>query len=110
MFLIFKEFKLWITASLHVTYYDDSATNLARMYTLDDGQVVIKHVVIWYERWGHWIISIDLIFSSRLMALGFTQPLTEMSTSIIKLIMFLGNKVLRVRRADNLTSMCEPII
>jgi hypothetical protein len=35
---------------------------------------------------------------------GFTQPLTEMSTGNIKIIMFLGSKVRPVRRADNLTA------
>jgi hypothetical protein len=36
------------------------------------------------------------------------HPLTEMSTRHIK-IMFLGSKVRRVRRADILTAICEPI-
>jgi hypothetical protein len=45
-----------------------------------------------------------------LTALGFTQPLTEMSTSNIKIIMFLGSKVPRVRRDDNLTAICEQIV
>jgi hypothetical protein len=31
----------------------------------------------------------------------FTQPLTEISTRNIKIIMFLGSKVWRVHRADN---------
>jgi hypothetical protein len=42
-------------------------------------------------------------------ALGFTLVLTEMSTRNIK-IMFLGSKVRRVSRADNLTTICEPIV
>jgi hypothetical protein len=42
--------------------------------------------------------------------LGFTQPLTEMSSRNIKIIMFLGIKVRQVRRADNLTAICEPIV
>jgi hypothetical protein len=42
-------------------------------------------------------------------ALGFTQPLTEMSTRNDK-IMFLGSKVRLVRRADNLTAIYEPIV
>jgi hypothetical protein len=41
--------------------------------------------------------------------LGFTQPLTEMSTGNIK-IMFRGSKERRVRRADNLATNCEPIV
>jgi hypothetical protein len=38
------------------------------------------------------------------------QPLTEMSTRNIKIIMFLGSKVRRVRKADNLTAIYEPIV
>jgi hypothetical protein len=33
-----------------------------------------------------------------------------MSTRNIKIIMFLGEKVLLVRRADNLTAIYEPIV
>jgi hypothetical protein len=40
-------------------------------------------------------------------ALGFTQPLTEMSTRSSK-IMFLGSGARTVRRTDNLTTICEP--
>jgi hypothetical protein len=40
----------------------------------------------------------------------FIQPLTEMSTRRRKIIMFLGSKVRRVRRADNLTAISEPIV
>jgi hypothetical protein len=42
--------------------------------------------------------------------LGFTQPLTETSTRNIKIIMFLGSKVRRVRKADNFTAICEPTL
>jgi hypothetical protein len=38
------------------------------------------------------------------------QPLTEMSTRNIKIIMFLGSKVRRVRKADNLTAIYEPTV
>jgi hypothetical protein len=41
---------------------------------------------------------------------GVTQPLIEMSTRNIKIIMFLGSKVRPMRRADNLTAICEPIV
>jgi hypothetical protein len=41
---------------------------------------------------------------------GFTQPLTEMSTRNIKIIMFMGSKVRRVRKADNITAIYEPIV
>jgi hypothetical protein len=43
--------------------------------------------------------------SSRIMALGSTQPLTEMSTRNIP-----GGKTRPTRRADNLTAICEPIV
>jgi hypothetical protein len=34
----------------------------------------------------------------------------EIGTRNIKIIMFLGSKVRRVRRADKLTTICEPIV
>jgi hypothetical protein len=40
--------------------------------------------------------------SSRIMALGSTQPLTEISTRNIP-----GGKA---RKADNFTAICEPIV
>jgi hypothetical protein len=43
--------------------------------------------------------------SSRTMALGSTQPLTEMSNRN-----FPGGKGWPVRKADNLTAICEPIV
>jgi hypothetical protein len=39
------------------------------------------------------------------MALGSTQPLTEMSTMNLP-----GGKGRPVRKADNLTAICEPIV
>jgi hypothetical protein len=39
------------------------------------------------------------------MALGSTQPLTEMSTRILP-----GGKGQLVCKADNLTAICEPIV
>jgi hypothetical protein len=43
--------------------------------------------------------------SSRTVALGSTQPLTEMSTRNIP-----GGKGRPARKADNLTAICEPIV
>jgi hypothetical protein len=43
--------------------------------------------------------------SSRNMALGSTQPLTEMSTGI-----FLGGKGQQACKAINLTIICGPIV
>jgi hypothetical protein len=39
------------------------------------------------------------------MALGSTQPLTEISTSDLP-----GGKGRPARKADNLTAICEPIV
>jgi hypothetical protein len=41
--------------------------------------------------------------SSRIMVLGSTQPLTEMSTRNLP-----GGKKRPARRADNLAAICEP--
>jgi hypothetical protein len=49
-------------------------------------------------------------FSEICIALEFTQPLTDMSTRNIKIIMFLGSKVRLVLASDNLTAICEPIV
>jgi hypothetical protein len=43
--------------------------------------------------------------TSRIMALGSTQPLTEMNTRNIP-----GGKERPEREADNLTAICEPIV
>jgi hypothetical protein len=43
--------------------------------------------------------------SSRTMALGSTQPLTEMSTRNLP-----GGKKRPARKVDNLTAICEPIV
>jgi hypothetical protein len=47
---------------------------------------------------------------TRPWALGFTQPLTEISTGNIKKNMFLESKARLVRGADNLTVIYEPIV
>jgi hypothetical protein len=54
--------------------------------------------------------SLDFFFnlpnpSNRNMALGSTQPLTEMSTRNLP-----GGKGQPARRADNLTAICKPIV
>jgi hypothetical protein len=43
--------------------------------------------------------------SNRTMALGSTQPLTEISTRNLP-----GSKGWPVRKADNITAICEPIV
>jgi hypothetical protein len=48
-------------------------------------------------------------FLASLTSLGFTQPLTEMCTRSRKII-FRGSKVRPVRRAVNVTAICEPIV
>jgi hypothetical protein len=40
---------------------------------------------------------------------SFTQPLTEINTRSRKII-FLGSKVQLVHRADDLATICEPIV
>jgi hypothetical protein len=42
--------------------------------------------------------------SSHNMALGFTQPLTEISTRNLPVA-----KALSARKADNLTAFCDPV-
>jgi hypothetical protein len=49
--------------------------------------------------------KLQLIIKVRTMALGSTQPLTEMSTRNLP-----GVKERPARKADNLTAICEPIV
>jgi hypothetical protein len=42
--------------------------------------------------------------------MGFTQPLTEISTGNNKKKVFLGSKVQLVRGTENLTAIYEPIV
>jgi hypothetical protein len=49
--------------------------------------------------------SIVLNPSSRITALGSTQPLTEMSTTNLP-----GGKGQRARKVDNISSICEPTV
>jgi hypothetical protein len=51
-------------------------------------------------------VKVDFVNpSNRTMALGSTQPLTEMSTRNLP-----GGKKRPARRAYNLTAICEPIV
>jgi hypothetical protein len=53
-----------------------------------------------------WIFLLNLPnSSSRTMALGLTQPLTELSTRNPP-----GGKGRPVRNADKLTAICEPVV
>jgi hypothetical protein len=62
----------------------------------------------WFDpRWCHWNFFIDINPSDRTMALGSTQPLTEMSTGSIT-----WGYIWPVRKADNLTTIlchCQEI-
>jgi hypothetical protein len=59
------------------------------------------------SQWSFDFFNLPNLFT-RIMALGFTQPLTELSARNAPLG---GGGVLRpVRKADNLTSICEPIV
>jgi hypothetical protein len=49
--------------------------------------------------------QIDLIHLAALIAMGLTQPLTEMSTRNLP-----GGKGRPALMADNLTAICEPIV
>jgi hypothetical protein len=51
------------------------------------------------------LMSLDFTIDSLTMALGSTQPLTEMSTRNLP-----GGKGWPLHKADNLTTMCEPIV
>jgi hypothetical protein len=81
-------------------------------------------VSLWDTRWCSWLkhyatrrkvagsIPDEVIgffnwsnLSSRTMALGSTQPLTEMSIRNLP-----GGKGRPAHRADNLTAICEPIV
>jgi hypothetical protein len=90
--------------SLSVTFYQIIGAR---------GSIVVK--VLSYKLEGRgfetlWGEILNLPNPSGLLALGFTQPLTEMSTGNIKnKLMFLGSKVWPVRGADNFTSIFEPI-
>jgi hypothetical protein len=54
---------------------------------------------------GRWILFNLPNSFSRTMALGSTQPLTEMSTRNLP-----GGKGLPACKADNLTAICEPTV
>jgi hypothetical protein len=72
------------------------------------GSVVVKALCYKPEGRGFGTLCgefLNLPNPSAAQALGFTRPLTEMSTRNIKIIMLLGSKVRRVRRADNLTAI-----
>jgi hypothetical protein len=56
------------------------------------------------SHWGHWIFQLTKP-SSRTMALGSTQPVTEMSARNLP-----GGKRRPACKADNLTTICEPIV
>jgi hypothetical protein len=56
------------------------------------------------SRSGHWIFQLPNT-SSLTMALGSTQPLTEMSTRNLP-----GGEGRPARKAGNLTLICEPTV
>jgi hypothetical protein len=58
--------------------------------------------------WQRVTCGLSVYSRHRNEALGLTQPLIEMSARSIK--MFLGSRAQPVRRADNLTAICEPIV
>jgi hypothetical protein len=54
--------------------------------------------------------SSESVRFNKIILVTFTQSLTEMSTRSIKIIKFLGRKVRRVCKADNLTAIYEPTV
>jgi hypothetical protein len=60
--------------------------------------------VIWFLNWPI-LSSRTMVFGSRTMVFGSTKSLTEMSTRIL-----LGVKGQPRRKADNITTICEPIV
>jgi hypothetical protein len=91
---------------------------------------LINYQLVTKQKWGHavtyWLeiyvtsrrsrirnqmrlVNFKLPNPSRYYALRFTQSLTEMSTRSRKII-FMRSRARPVLRADNLTSICEPIL
>jgi hypothetical protein len=63
----------------------------------------------WFDtQWGDFLNLPNP--SGRTRPWGLLSLKTEMNTRNVKIIMFLGSKVRRVRKADNLTAICEPIV
>jgi hypothetical protein len=56
-----------------------------------------------------WVLCVDNISLMYFVPFLYLVRLYQ-STRNIKIIMFLGSKVLRVRRDDNPTAICEPIV
>jgi hypothetical protein len=52
----------------------------------------------------------EVIFKIYVVLPDALGSLTQMSTRNVKIIMFLGSKVRRVRRADNLTAIYEQVV
>jgi hypothetical protein len=55
-----------------------------------------------------WLTRICFVLNASFRSLAFSISLDALTICIN--IMFLGSKVRRVRRADNLTAICEPIV
>jgi hypothetical protein len=73
------------------------------------GSVVVK--ALCYKPKVAGSIPDEVIFLNLLNPSGSTRPwVYSASNRNEKIIMFLGSKVRRVRRADNLTTICEPIV
>jgi hypothetical protein len=82
----------------------DNVVGIATGYRLDDqGGLCYKAEGRWFESRMRWIFFNVSNPSSRTMALGSTQPLTEMSTRNLP-----GGKKRPAHRADNLAANCVP--
>jgi hypothetical protein len=69
------------------------------MLSRNVGRILTVYTVLYSIRYNPYIF---LTFT--------TQPVTNVSTRNIKIIIFLGSKVRRMRKTDNLTTICEPIV
>jgi hypothetical protein len=71
------------------------------------GLSTIKYEFYIYLRWGYWIIFNLTNSSRRIMGLGFTQPLAEMSTR-----RYFGwwGKARQACKANNLASIYESTV
>jgi hypothetical protein len=69
---------------------------------------LLKFLKLKYGTRGR-VMAEALCYKQEGCGLRFTQPLTEMSIRSRR-TMFLGSRARPVRRADNLTAICEPIV
>jgi hypothetical protein len=93
----------WVVSLIHCPVYPEGKGFCMVAYLVE--ALCYKPEVRGFDsRWDYWIFNWPNS-SSRTMALGSIQPLTEMSTRNLP-----GGKGRPTRKADNLTANCEPIV